>query len=148
MFRHCQDTTPIVHLCTQAAAGDSNKKVLFKFLQPIVIRVCTVCLNVLTDLSSLLHAKLLSLTLQHYATRELLLTLGAEVKHSGENDDSLANLLEYILLIIVRFQSEGEEIMESLVEVMLLVTQECPTHLDKILADNVEANKVCPINMA
>ena len=139
---------PVVHLCTQATAGDGNKKVLFEFLQPIVIRVCTVCLNVLTDLSSLLHAKLLSLTLQHYATRELLLTLGAEVKHSGESDDSLANLLEYILLIIVRFQSEGEEIMENLVEVMLLVTQECPTHLDKILADNVEAIKVCPINTA
>ena len=145
MFCCCQDTKPVVHLCTQAA-DDSKKKLLFEFLQPIVIRTCTICLNILNEHSSLLHAKLLSLTLQHYGAKDLLLTLGEEIKHGRESDDSLADLLDFILLIIVRCQREKEELVENLVEVLLLVTCECPTHLDEILAENVEANKVCLIN--
>lgn len=97
---------------------------------------------------SVLHAKLLSLTLQHYNTRELLLTLGREIKHDREESSSLADLLDYILPIIVRSQSEREELVENLVEVMLLVAHECPTHLNDILAEDVETNKVCLINSA
>lgn len=129
------------------AIEDSKKKLLLEFLQPIVTRTCTVCLNVLNEHASLLHAQLLSLTLQHYGTKELLLVLGGEVKCIGESDDSVADLLDYVLPIIVRYQSEREELVENLVEVMLLVSHECPAHLDKILAGNVEANKVCVISI-
>lgn len=73
--------------------------------------------------------------------------LGAEVEYKGNSDDLLANLLDYILLIIVRCQAEKEELVENLVEVMLLVAHECPAHLDKILVENVTVNKVCPIEI-
>ena len=112
-----------------------------------MIRVCKICLNILNETVSLLHTGLLSLTLQHYGTKELFLTVGEEIKHSEKSTDALANLLEYILLIIVRYQTEPEELVEHLVEVMLLVAHECPTGLDEILVENVEANKVCPINL-
>ena len=135
-------------MCSQTTDDDDGKnKLLLKFLQPIVVKTCTLCFHVLNEHASLLHAKLLSLTLQHNATKELLLMLGAEVEYKGNSDDLLANLLDYILLIIVRCQAEKEELVENLVEVMLLVAHECPAHLDKILVENVAVNKVCPIEI-
>ena len=144
MFCCYQDTDPVIHLCSQAA-DDNKKKLVFEFLHCTVIRTCTVCLNILNEHCSLLHAQLLSLTLQHYGTKQLLFTLGEEIKHGGESNNCLADLLDYILLILVRCWCEKEEFVENLVEVLLLVTCECPTHLDEILAKNVEANKVCLI---
>ena len=146
LFCGCQDTKPVVHLCSQPV--DDSKKKPSEFLHPTVIRTCTICLNVLNEHSSILHAKLLSLTLLHYGTKDLLLTLGEEIRHGGESNNSLADLLNYILLIIVRCQCEKDELVENLVEVLLLVTCEYPTCLDEILAENVEANKVCLINSA
>ena len=130
------------------ADEDSNKKLLFDFLHPIAIRTCSTCLKILNEHSSLLHAKLLSHTIQHYGTKDLLLTVGKEIKHDGSSShgtcsgDSLADFLDYVLLTLVRCQCEKEELVENLVEVLLLVTCKCPNHLAEILVENVEANKV------
>lgn len=149
MFSCCQGTQPVIHLCSQTSDDDDGKnKLLLKFLQPVVLKTCSLCFNVLNEHASLLHAKLLSLTLQHYGTKELLLMLGAEVECKGNSDDSLANLLDYVLLIIVRCQAERDELVENLVEVMLMIAHECPSHLDKIIAENVAVNKVCPIEIS
>ena len=148
LFSCCQGTKPVIHLCSQTADDNDDKnKPLLKFLQPIVLKTCALCLNVLNEHASLQHAKLLSLTLQHYATKELLLLLGADVECKGNSDSSLANLLDYILPIIVRCQTEKDELVENLVEVMLIVAHECQAHLDKILTENVAVNKVCLIDI-
>ena len=147
LFCSYKDTDPNIYLRLQAAE-DSNKKFLFEFLHPIAIRTCATCLKILSKYSSLLHAKLLSLTLQHYGTKDLLLTVGKEIEYGGSssdvscNGDSLVDLLDCVLLTLVRCEYEKEELLENLVEVLLLVTCECPNHLAKILAENVEANKV------
>ena len=147
MTSSCQDSQPSVPLCSETASDD--KKLLYKFLQPVILRTCMICLSTLDQSNSLPHAKLLSLILQQFRTKELLLTVSEMCSFSEDvsSGDCLADLVRFVLKVVVRCQSEVNEIVESIVEVLLMVVCECPAaQLDKLLTDDVEATKVCKCN--
>ena len=105
-----------------------------------------ICLSTLDEFNSLRHAKLLSLVLQQFRTKELLLTVSEMCSFSETvpAGDCLTGLVKFVLKVVVRCRNEGEEMVESVVEVLLLVMCECPdVQLDKLLVDDVEATKVC-----
>jgi len=105
-----------------------------------------ICLSTLDQSNSLPHAKLLSLILKQFRTRELLLTV-SEMCSFGEDvssGDCLTDLVRFVLKVLVRCQSEEDEMVETVVEILLMMICECPiTQLDKLLADDVEATRVC-----
>ena len=129
-------------LCSAAVSDDI--KLLHKFLHPVVLRTCMICLSTLDQFNSLRHAKLLSLILQQFRTREFLLTVSETCSFNGDDStgDSLAELMRFVLRLLVRCQSESDEMVESVVEVLLMVISECPDQLDELLADDVETIKV------